>query len=399
MPIKSSLYEILGVSQNASQKEIKYAYYELAKKMHPDKISHENITEQEKKKLSDKFKEITSAYETLSDIEKRKKYDKYGDEEHNEFEFMNPFTRFQKQQTKSAKIVQKINVTLEELYTGAKKNISIKKIIACKTCNATGANDPKNIIKCKICKGHGKINIVKQFMNFMQQIQMDCSECSGNGKTILKEHKCKTCNGNKIIEEIVKYEIEIKPGTDTKIPIILENKGNEFPEADLKGDIIIILEQIKHKRFTRNNLNLIYEHDLNVIDALCGTKFIIEHLDGRKISITYENIIEPNKNYYIRTCGMLHKNNHNIKGDLIIKFNIIYPKHITSEQKQEIKRIFNHETKIESTKDISFNAKMEIYTKPIRDEQSDDEYTNENNNNNNNYNTQSGINMQQCSQQ
>ncbi len=331
-----NLYEILGVASSSTQKEIKKAYHKLATKYHPDKAEGDTA------EASEKFKEVSRAYEILSDNDKRARYDMFGDSAEGSEPDSDGFSSMrQKMYRKTKPMLHKISVTLEEIYTGTTKKIKVTRNIACKKCDNTGTSDKSKMTICRTCKGDGVITVVRRIGPFAQQVQMKCNKCDGKGKTIPHEYLCKTCDGRRIVKDEKKFEIEIAPGSRTGMPIVLEGEGEFHPDADEAGDIVIILEQEDHHKFIRKGDNLVYKKTISVFDALCGTKFIITHLDGSKIIVNTDKVINPDKKYYIRNVGLPEQRNPTQKGDMIIHFDVIYPEKIDQKKAKKLKELFS----------------------------------------------------------
>lgn len=352
MPTETKLYEILGVDPDASQRDIKKAYRKLAVKYHPDRA------EGDRNKAEEKFKEISHAYDILSDDDKRARYDMFGESLVDEGPDMDDgidITNLMNQnlRKKVRPMIHKLNITLEDIFKGTTKKIKVIRNIACNKCDASGAKDKNKINICKTCKGKGSINIMKRMGPMVIQQTQTCNKCNRKGKIITDDNTCKECNGKCIVKNEKIFDIDIKAGSRAGEPIILHGEGEFHPDADEAGDIIIVLEQEEHQKFKRKNENLIFTKELSVIDALCGTNFIITHLDGSKIIVKTDKVINPHKKYYIRNVGLPCYKNPTQKGDMIIEFNIIYPDKLDSKKIKKLKDLFPDITK---EKDIKLDT-------------------------------------------
>lgn len=330
--MNTRLYDILEINKNASDIDIKKAYRKLVMKYHPDKTTDKN-----KAMTEEKFKEISHAYEILSDPSRRQKYDIFGEDcnEQTEIPKFNMFD-FCKTKKKPNPLIYDIEVTLEEIYSGTTKKINIEKHTTCSECNGMRTIDVNKIIKCEYCNGRGVLNIVKLSNNIAHQIMTQCNKCKGNGKTILEDFLCKKCNGIGVVKVMDMTDIDIPKGKSLK-PIILENMGEKYPDVDLTGDVIVEIIMKKHDIFSRKGSDLIYRKKINIEDALCGIKFVVTHLDDRKIVVKYDEIIDANKKYYVRDAGMPKEENCMLFGDMIIIFEMVLPKQLSLEQKKIIK--------------------------------------------------------------
>ena len=314
-------YKILGINANSSEEEIKKAYKKSAMKWHPDRNT-DNKEQAEKE-----FKKITSAYTVLSDPNKKDIYDKFGEEglqqNNNNNSNVNPMDIFGdlfgnsgfsfnfnnefSQNRKNKPIIKHFPISLEDLYKGKTIKFSItRKIID---------NDKKHLVKkCNKCKGKGICIEVRQMGPMIQQIQQQCNKCNGTGKII----------PNNIIKNDIKIvELKINPGMIHGEKIVVSNMGDNISDTVEPSDLVFILQQEKHNVFNISDKHLIIEKNIQLIDALCGCEFIITHLDNRKLLVETNDIIKPNDIKVIKYEGMPSQKSSN--GDLIIKFNIIFP--------------------------------------------------------------------------
>lgn len=336
-------YKILNIQSNATQDEIKKAYRKLAMKYHPDKNPNDLTAEE-------KFKEINQAYSVLSDPEKRRLYDQFGENsEHrqinpmdifnrmfgNGFSFTN-FTNFtnqfpyfhQKQKGNPVQIILKCE--LKDLYFGKIYKRKITRDRLCRYCEGTGSEDKKKN-KCEICDGHGYIIQSFRHGSMIFNSQRNCDSCKGSGyKSVDKNKKCKKCNGLGIIPEEKIFEINVKPGMKEGQQFIFYNESNES-ENIIPGDIIFIIEEIKNDKFKRINDDIIYKHKISLKEALIGFYTTLD-LFGEKINISYDKIISPNKFLVIPSKGF--KKDNGKSGNLILEIEIEFPSELSDEWKK-----------------------------------------------------------------
>ena len=337
----TKFYEELGIDKNATHSEIKKAYRKLAIKYHPDK--NPNNPEAE-----NKFKEITEIYEVLSDPDKKKMYDKFGEEAvkgnrgqmpqsaNSVFEHLFGMN-FQDDEDGPQKIkieptIEQLQVDLEDLYLGKKMKKTIKKEGIFNNLN----NRPnKNGFKlCDNCNGKGVNNVLRQIgPGMVQQMQMPCEKCKSKGFTLKPGHTIKNTQ-----EEII---VDIPAGTDDGEKIRFEKKGNFYYLQQEYSDLIIIIKQTPHRRFERRGKHLIYKKQLNVMESLAGTQFFIEHLDKRKLFINLNTIIGPETVKMVRYEGMPILDNNILKGNLFIAFELEFPKHLDNDIKANLKQLFD----------------------------------------------------------
>lgn len=306
----SSYYEILGVSKNASTEEIKASYRRLAKTHHPDKSGNK-----------EQFQKIQEAYEHLSDVEKRNKYDNpmipNGFPQQNfPFPFPQnfPFNRNNRQVKKNDEYYH-FKISLHDVYFGVEKTFNIKKRYMCDNCK----------IICNNCNGTGhvtgqQINI-GFIINFLQQI---CNNCHGNGmvKNNINCHHCSN-QGFKFKEKVI--NLRIPKGIENDKEYIFEGWGEQaIKPEEISGNFIIKIQIEKDELFTRENLDLIYRQDINLFDSITGKEIKIPFYDEIIIIDTSKfGIINPSKEYIVIQKGL--PNEKNERGNLKIKFTISYP--------------------------------------------------------------------------
>ncbi|KAK9870405.1 hypothetical protein WA026_007974 [Henosepilachna vigintioctopunctata] len=340
----NKLYDILEVDRNASDNEIKKQYRKLAKEFHPDKNPESG----------DKFKEISYAYEVLSDPKKRATYDQYGLKGMQEgipegfggedflshlfggglFTGFNPFGGSSKRRQKGEDTVHPFKVSLEELYNGKEAKLQLSKNVICNTCKGKGSKSGKTE-KCRTCKGHGiKVTFHELAPGMAQQTQTTCPDCRGGGEYIKESDRCGTCNGKKVCNESKILEVHIDKGMKENQKIYFRGEGDQIPDME-PGDVVIILQQKPHEKFKRNEDNLQLNHTITLSEALCGFTFVIHHLDGRDLLIKHPPgaVIQPGDVKVVEGEGMPRYKNPFEKGNLYIYFNIEFPhSHFTNEK-------------------------------------------------------------------
>lgn len=337
----NKLYDLLGVSNTASNEEIKKAYKKMALKHHPDR-NRDNQEEAERK-----FKEISKAYGILSDSQKRSTYDKFGldfleqtgdattssafDIFENLFGGMGGMPGMQ-QKTKGQPRIEAIDVSLNDFYKCKTININLKRDILCTHCEGTGAANKNNIVTCSSCDGSGiTIQIQQLGPGFISQSRSTCYACNGKGKKILEP--CVKCNGNKIINTKSSIKLSLTQNMINGEQIVYEGFANHNPDADIQGDLIIKLNETKHPLFTRKNNELYIKLDILLSQALCGGVVEFTHLDDRKLYIELTDIISPNIKKVINNEGMYKS------GDLIVEFNIIMPSTLSPDYKKYLYKL------------------------------------------------------------
>jgi DnaJ family protein A protein 2 len=327
--VKSTkLYDILEVPPTADDSEIKKAYRKLALKYHPDKNPD----------AGDKFKEISMAYEVLSDSQKRSMYDRFGEEglegaagggaHSHEDLFASLFgmgRRGPSGPRRGKDMVHHLKVTLEDLYKGKTSKLAIHKTILCKECDGKGGR-PGSVKTCSTCNGQGVRVIVRQSGMIIQQQQVMCSDCNGEGEIIPPKDRCKGCNGKKVSQERKVIEVNIERGMDHNTRIVFKGEGDQAPNV-IPGNIEIILDEQKHSFFERKGCNLYCKIKVDLLTALGGGSFAIKHLDNRtlKVNIAPGEIIKPGMVKTIEHEGMPILKNPFEKGDIYVSFEVEFP--------------------------------------------------------------------------
>lgn len=348
----TKLYDVLGVSHTATDTEIKKAYRLKALKYHPDKNNHS-------KESTEKFQEITRAYEILYDSQKRSIYDRFGedgingnfssggsggaggfgssagfhttaDDLFNQF-FGNGFftssttsshSGFRSRpQRKSPDITHTLSCTLEELYNGRTAKLALSKTLLCTACNAKGGY---NLRSCSHCNGKGSVIIEKQMGPLIQRYQTTCSACHGEGKR--PTEVCKECDGERTVERRTIFKIDVPKGSEKGDQIYCRGEGDQGINIT-PGDVIVSIAEKPHPVFKRMGAHLFCTAKIDLITALTGGEFKINHLNGEtlKVKIPTGEVIKPGLVKVIKNKGMPKKKNTTKFGDLIINFDVKFP--------------------------------------------------------------------------
>lgn len=332
-------YDILGVPKNATPDELKKAYRKAAIKNHPDKGGD-----------PEKFKELAQAYEVLSDPEKREIYDQYGEDalkegmggggaSHNPFDIFESFfgssfggssfgggSSRGRRQKQGEDVVHPLKVSLEDLYNGTSRKLSLSRNVICSKCKGKGSKSGASG-QCMGCQGSGmKVSIRQLGPGMIQQMQHVCPTCRGSGETISDKDKCGQCKGSKVVQDKKVLEVHVEKGMQHGQRIVFQGEADEAPDT-ITGDIVFVLQLKDHSKFKRKGDDLYVEHTLNLTEALCGFQFPLTHLDGRQLLIKSSpgEIVKPGQYKAINDEGMPQYQRPFMKGRLYIHFNVEFP--------------------------------------------------------------------------
>lgn len=342
----NKFYEICGVTKTATPDEIKKSYRKLAAKFHPDKPGGN----------SQKFQELQHAYDVLSDPDKKSIYDKYGEDGLKEGMtggegvdlmdlLMNRGGGGQKKgKAKSKSLLYPLKVSLEDAYCGNSKFIEISRYRICGSCKGSGSKDPNAETKCSGCKGNGRKTIIQRIPMGMVQQVVDCDECRGTGTKISDKDKCKTCKGQKAVQEKKALEVSLDKGVADGKRYTFQGESDEIPDVT-PGDVIVEVTVEKNPKFLRKGADLIFKADITLLQALTGFEFIFEHLDKKRIKLSTKpgEVITPGLFKTCRELGMPFFEQPFRFGNLYIDFQFKFPKTINEQQKEALFKIFPNE--------------------------------------------------------
>ncbi|KJE94720.1 mDj3 [Capsaspora owczarzaki ATCC 30864] len=336
-------YEVLGVQPTATDDELKKAYRKLALKYHPDKNPD----------AGEKFKELSHAYEVLSDSKKREIYDRYGEQGIKEggggggggfHSAEDVFASFfgggmggmfggggggrgsAQRERRGRDMVHPLKVSLEDLYKGKVSKLALSKDVNCSACNGLGGK-AGSVQSCRSCNGNGvKVTLRQIGPGMVQQMQSACGDCKGAGETIPDKDRCKQCSGNKTVKERKVLEVHVDKGMRTNQKITFTGEGDQSPGVT-PGDVVIVIDQKEHATFKRDGDDLIMLMQIQLVEALCGFKRVVKHLDDREVLVISKpgQVIEDSMVKMIPNEGMPHYKNPFEKGNLFIKFSVQFP--------------------------------------------------------------------------
>jgi molecular chaperone DnaJ len=347
MAQKKDFYEILGVSKTASQEEIKAAYRKLALKYHPDRNP-------DNKEAEDKFKEAAQAYEVLSNAEKRKQYDQFGEAGPQmgygqNMDMNDIFRNFedifgdifggggQKKRSRKAgptpkrghDLAKEISITLEEAFAGTSSKIDLYHFVTCETCHGKGTADNSQVQQCPHCQGAGQVN----FRHGVFMYSQACPECHGEGYII--PNPCKTCKGQSRVQKHDEFSINIPAGIFDGAELRIAGKGDAGVYGGPAGDLFIRVHVMPHKLFTRVEDNIECSTFVTYPQLVFGAQVEIETIDGKKETVKIpkacpvgERLVIPGKGFpKLRGRG---------RGDLIIITKCDIPKKLSAQAQKSL---------------------------------------------------------------
>lgn len=338
---KRDYYEILEISKDASKDEIKKAYRKMAIKYHPDKNAGD-------KEAEEKFKECAEAYDTLSNDEKKRKYDMFGHQEiggrsnMSASDIFNMFGDiFGGRQPQNQRILkgQDIRITekfsLEDLYFGTTRKVKYKRNSVCKKCNGTGGEDKQ---KCDKCNGLGQIIETQQIGSMIMQQVRPCHVCNGTGEIVVKP--CKKCDGKGIELSDEEFEVQVPAGAFNGGILIIQGKGHAI-KGGIDGDLQILISEKPHDYYERKGSDLKYYLDLSYPEIVLGCEKEIPTIEGGKVKIKIKELSQPNTILRLKDKGMVsHETGE--RGDLHIQLGVEIPELISDRERElleELKKI------------------------------------------------------------
>eukprot|EP00929_Paragymnodinium_shiwhaense_P072704 TRINITY_DN36909_c0_g1_i1.p1 TRINITY_DN36909_c0_g1~~TRINITY_DN36909_c0_g1_i1.p1 ORF type:complete len:578 (-),score=135.33 TRINITY_DN36909_c0_g1_i1:44-1735(-) len=346
---EESFYDILGVDKNASEQDIKKAYKRAALKNHPDKAP-----EGQKEKYEERFKQVSRAYEILSDAEKRRIYDMRGEKAFDGNDaaggpgmaggfpggagFSDPFDMFRSMfgggdffggRRRTPDVGYSLSVSLEEIYSGCHKDIRYEQDQVCRSCRGRGAT---RFDVCGYCRGSGVTVTTRQIgPGFVQQMQRPCQYCQGNGVTTPPGALCGDCGGSGMVQRPIKLPIDVPPGCPNRKRYVFEGQADEAPEMQT-GDIVVEVQEKPHALFKRLGASdLLLDRKIPLLDALTGVLISFKHLDGSMVEVRCPEgaVVKPGDVWIIKGRGM--PRGRGLHGDLLVRFEVEFPSHLPKE--------------------------------------------------------------------
>jgi len=356
---KRDYYDVLGLAKEASEAEIKKAYRQKAKELHPDR------NPKDRKSAEEEFKRVAEAYEVLSDPQKRAQYDRYGHagpsqgftfgdtdfhrarDAYREFGFGGfddifdlffrqgaPRSATHARRVRSGESIEyKLRVTLEDAAHGTKMTVTVPRLVACETCAGSGMEPGTSKRTCSTCNGRGQIEYRQQsLLGSFVNVRV-CPECAGSGEVV--EQPCHRCHGKGRVREKSKISITVPAGVDTGSRLRLRGQGNAGVEGAPSGDLFIVIEVIPHPTFRREDRDVHSRATVSFGQAALGDKIKIDTLWGEE-TLTLPAGTQPGATFRLRGKGIANIHRGSGKGDHVVEVTVDVPKKLSGKQRRAL---------------------------------------------------------------
>jgi molecular chaperone DnaJ len=347
--VPTDYYEALGVTRSASPEEIKRAYRRLARELHPDTRPGDPEAEA-------RFKEITVAYEVLSDPEKRRRYDAFGPEAVNGGGMSDPFmagnindifeaffggspfggrSRGPAGPPRGTDLEEVVDLAFEDAVFGAQHRVTLKTAVPCATCEATGTAEGTKPVTCVDCRGTGQVQRVRQSFIGQMVTTSPCPRCGGSGEVIASP--CLDCRGEgRRIEERT-YTVDIPAGVDTGSTLRLSGRGAVGPRGGAPGDLYVHLRVKSHPTIQRDGVNLVAELQVPYTQAVLGGRVELETLDGSE-ELEIPRGTASGTVFRLRGKGVPHLERR-ARGDLLVTMVVEVPTELDEEDEELVRAL------------------------------------------------------------
>ncbi len=361
---KRDYYEVLGIERDASPEVIKKAYHGLAVKYHPDKNPGDEEAE-------DRFKEVSEAYQVLSDVQKKAQYDRFGHEGVSgggfgggapDFDPMEIFREFARRHSgggfgfedlfssfmgggfegggrRSTRgrhgedLGLSLSLSLEEIAKGVEKTVRLKRKVICETCGGNGARPGSRAATCSQCNGTGQVRVVQRALWGQVVHTVACTRCGGEGSMV--EDPCPSCGGEGRVETTEELKIQVPPGIADGQRLVKRGGGNVGRRGSPAGDLVIAIHETPHELFERQGDDLLLRLPISITQAALGDKMQIPTLEG-PVEIKVPAGIQSGKILRLRGRGV---GRGRAQGDLYVEVTVWTPQKLSVAEKKLLEKL------------------------------------------------------------
>lgn len=347
-----SYYDVLGLSKDASEDEIKEAYRDLAMEYHPDRNP-------DKENAEEKFKEISEAYDVLSDPEKRKIYDRYGKEglkrragyssggdrsaedifesfsevfgQGSIFEeFFGSGRQSKRRRASGPALRVEETISFQEAAFGSEKDITVRRNATCDECNGQRTADGSSMETCPSCGGKG---VISQSQGFFS-VQRTCPRCRGEGEIL--ENPCRACGGSGLQKEEKQVTVQIPQGVEDQTRLRVQGEGDLEPGVSRRGDLYVDITVEDHAFFKRRGNDVLCEIPLSFSQAALGDEITVPTLEEKEANVTIPPGTQPGTILRLENEGIPDVRTGR-RGDQLIQINVDVPENLTAKQEELLK--------------------------------------------------------------
>ncbi|WP_421951856.1 molecular chaperone DnaJ [Pelagibacterium sp.] len=356
---KADFYSVLGVEKSCDAAGLKSAYRKLAMQFHPDRNPGDTEAEH-------KFKEVSEAYDTLKDPQKRAAYDRFGHAAFNgagggangfgnDFsssmsdifedifgEFMGGASRQRQRdgRQRGSDLRYNLEITLEDAFAGTTVDIDVPSLVGCETCDGSGAKPGTGFSTCRMCGGHGKVRAAQGFFT----IQQTCPQCHGRGETM--DQPCTDCHGQGRRQTSRTLSVDVPKGIEDGTRIRLGGEGEAGLRGGPAGDLYIFVSVKPHQLFQRDGADLYAKVPISMITAALGGEFEVPTLEGSRAKVKVNEGTQPGQRVRLKGKGMPVLRSQQV-GDLYVQLDVETPQKLSKRQRElleEFENLSNRET-------------------------------------------------------
>ncbi|MCY4543071.1 MAG: molecular chaperone DnaJ [Rhodobacteraceae bacterium] len=367
---KRDFYDVLGVPRGASDEQIKKAYKQKARTLHPDSATDNPDAESQ-------FKEVNEAYSTLNNPKKRKIYDHLG---HDAFssgagaqgfsgadfsQFTDVFDSFfgdimgkSRNSGRGSDLRYNLNVSLEEAFFGAEKTIEVTAGALCSDCNGRGTATGMAPTTCSVCGGSGRVRQSRGMFMF----ESSCGACGGKGTLI--NNPCHACSGSGRVTKTQRINVSIPPGIETDNRIRISGRGEAGTQTGMHGDLYVFITVENHPVFARNNSDLYCQVPVSMVTAALGGQIDIPNIDGGRSMVRIDAGSQSGKRLRLSGKGMPILRKSGIRGNLYVDIHVETPVNLTQGQKELLRKFDEAGSSSNNPRSVSFKDKLKGFWGP-----------------------------------